>query len=131
MTGARRAYVLCSPSVHCRQQLGSDLLMLGPTADLDGNLSEIAFVSSGRPADEAFYQRYVQGDLHVSAPNLLATVTYDVSRLVLGALLSGMDIAQAQHEGINGNIQFEAGYWRDAPLNSFRYDGERLVMLPD
>lgn len=114
-----------------QEQLDSDLLMLGPAADLDGSLNEIVFVSSGRLADEAFYQRYMQSDLHVPAPNLLATITYDVSRLVLGALASGIEIAQAQHEGINGTIRFEAGYWRDAPLNSFRYDGDQLVMLPD
>ncbi len=114
-----------------QEQLDSDLLMLGPAADLDGDLNEIIFVSSGRRADEVFYQRYRQSDLHVPAPNLLATITYDVSRLVIGAMASGTEIAQAQHEGINGIIRFEAGYWRDAPLNSFRYNGGRLVMLPD
>lgn len=116
------------PSI-VQQQLDSDLLILG--GDLDDNLDEIVLVSSGSLADEAFYQRYTQDDLHAPAPNLLATVVYDVSRLALEALMSGGDIAQARHEGINGTIEFEDGYWRDAPLHSFRYDGGRLVMLSD
>lgn len=114
-----------------QEQLDSDLLMLGQAADLDDSLNEIVFVSSGRLADDAFHQRYTQSDLHAPAPNPLATITYDVSRLALEALASGTEIAQAQHEGINGAIRFEAGYWRDAPLNSFRYEGGRFVMLSD
>ena len=98
---------------------------------MDGDVNEIVFVSSGSLADEAFYQRYTQGDLHTPAPNLLATVVYDVSRLAIETLMSGVDIAQARHEGINGTIQFVDGYWQDAPRHSFRYEGGRLVMLPD
>ncbi len=116
------------PSI-AQQRLDSDLLILG--GDLDDNLNEIVLVSSGSLADEAFYQRYTQDDLHAPVPNLLAAVVYDVSRLTLAALMSGADIAQARHEGINGTIEFEDGYWRDAPLHSFRYDGGRLVMLSD
>lgn len=118
------------PSI-AQEQLDSDLLMLGGAADWDGDVNEIVFVSGGSLADEAFHQRYTQGDLHTPAPNLLATVVYDVSRLAIEALTSGVDIAQARHEGINGTIQFVAGYWQDAPRHSFRYEDGRLVMLPD
>jgi len=118
------------PSI-ARQRLASDLLLLAPVSDSPGNSENIVFVSSGRLADDAFRQRYAPDDLHAPAPNLLATVTYDMGRLVLAALASGTEIAQAQHAGINGNIQFEDGYWQDAPLNSFRYDGDQLVSVPD
>ncbi len=118
------------PSI-ARQRLASDLLLLAPVSDSPGNPENLVVVSSGSLADNAFRQRYAQGDLHAPAPNLLATVTYDMGRLVLAALASGTKIAQAQHEGINGNIQFEDGYWQDAPLNSFRYDGDQLVSVSD
>lgn len=112
------------PSI-AQQRLDSDLRLLGPGP------YETALVSSGRPADADFQRRYMQSDLHAPAPNLLATVIYDMGRLALGALESAMSIDHAQHEGLNGTIQFVDGYWQDAPRRVFRYDGERLVMLSD
>ena len=112
------------PSI-ARQRLDSDLRLLGPGP------YETDLVSSGRPADADFQRRYMQSDVHAPAPNLLATVIYDMGRLVLGALESAVSIAHAQHEGLNGTIQFAGGYWQDAPRRVFRYGGEGLVMLPD
>ncbi len=112
------------PSI-ARERLDSDLHLLGPGGD------ERAVVSSGRLADEDFQRRYREVDVHAPTPNLLATVTYDMGRLVLGALESAVSIGQAQYEGINGRIRFVGGYWPDAPRHVFRYEGEGLVMLSD
>ena len=108
-----------------RARLDSDLRLLVMGA------YETDLVSSGRLADADFQRRYMEVDLHAPAPNLLATVTYDMGRLILGALESAVSMDQAQHEGINGRIRFVDGYWQDAPRHVFRYEGEGLVMLDD
>ena len=108
-----------------------DFLMLGQARVLSSDPASIRFESSGSLPDDAFRERYLNSALYAPAPNLLATLTYDIMRLSLTALALDTPITATQYHGINGQIRFEDGYWADAPLNNYRYDGEQLVRVSD
>ena len=105
-----------------------DLLMLSQTLDLRDDWESLRFESSGSLPDATFRGRYVNSALYAPPPNLLATLTYDIGRLALAALKSGEAFAASSHQGIAGSIRFEDGYWVDAPVNRYRYQGEKLVL---
>ena len=107
-----------------------DLVSLDQGQGLAIEGTPISFESSGSPPDAAFHERYLNSALYVPEPNLLATLTYDITMLALAALADGITIGAAEYRGLNGRIHFEAGYWAQAPLNRFRYDGEELVLEP-
>lgn len=115
-----------SPKLAKERQSG-DLLMLAQTRVLSGDPASLVFESSGSPPDAAFSERYLKSALYAPPPNLLATLTYDITRLALAGLAEGKSISATEYHGLNGLIRFEEGYWADAPLNLFRYEGERLV----
>lgn len=102
--------------------------MLAQTRALADDPAELRFYSSGSLPDEAFRQRYLNSGLYAPAPNLLATLTYDIGRLALSAIINGTAISATEHLGLTGRIRFEDGYWADAPRNRFRYDGDRLII---
>lgn len=104
----------------------SDLYGLEQASVLhEGISSEI--VSSGSLPDANFRERYITSDLYVPEPNLLATLTYDITRLILTSLQTDTPLAKMQYTGINGEIQFVDGYWQQAPIHRYRYEGEILV----
>ncbi len=105
-----------------------DLDMLAQTYALADDPAKLRFYSSGSLPDEAFRQRYLNSALYAPAPNPLATLTYDIGRLALSAIINGTAISATEHHGLTGRIRFEAGYWADAPRNRFRYEGDRLII---
>lgn len=105
-----------------------DLFMLAQSRARADAPATIRFVSSGAPPDEAFRQRYLNSALYAPAPNLLATLTYDIARLTLAAIANGRAISATEYHGLTGRIRFEGGYWADAPRNRFRYEGDRLIL---
>lgn len=114
-------------------QAGSadDLLMLEQTHALRDDLDGLVFHSSGSPPNDPFRQRYLASALYVPQPNLLATLVYDIAGLVFAALDRQRPISQSAHEGINGQIRFQDGYWQGAPSHSYRYvDGEIVLSAP-
>ncbi len=103
------------------QTVGGDLYMLEQMADIHTNQNNLIVLSSSiKPSDE-FYQRYIDSDLYVPEPNLLATLTYDVTGLILKAIANQNTPADVSYEGINGNISFSDGYWSNAPIYRYRY----------
>lgn len=102
--------------------VGGDQYMLEQIPDLYENLENLTIISSALLPDEDFYERYINSDLYVPEPNLLATLTYDVAGLVITALQNNQAIADITYEGINGDFSFTEGYWSNAPLNRYQFD---------
>ena len=117
-----------SDSKLAKSRGSGDLDMLAQTRALAEDPDKLRFYSSGSLPDEAFRQRYLNSALYAPAPNLLATLTYDIARLALSAIASGSAINATEYHGLTGRIRFEEGYWADAPRNRFRYEGERLML---
>ena len=104
---------LYAASAKLAAQRGSgDLLMLEQARELREDLADLKFFSSGSIADEDFRQRFRNSNQAGPAPNLLATLTYDIARLAFAALEADVKIADAAYRGINGEIRFEDGYWK-------------------
>ena len=93
--------------------------------------SETNFISNGALADEEFSARFLESDRHAPAPNWLATLTYDLSRMTLLALDDGSDLRRLTYQGINGEIRFAAGHWQDAPIHRYRIDADELILVDD
>ncbi len=90
------------------------------------------FTSNGSLADAQFSARYVGSGQHIPVPNWLATLTYDLTRLVLSAIAAGGEVSDldfAGLTGINGEISFAGGYWQDAPVHRYRFQGGELAPL--
>ena len=105
-----------------------DLDMLAQTRVRADDPAKLRFYSSGSLPHEAFRQRYLNSALYAPAPNLLATLTYDIARLALSAIANGRAISETEYHGLTGSIRFEQGYWADAPRNRFRYEGDRFII---
>jgi len=112
---------LSSPAV------GGDLYMLEQVVDIHPELDNLTIISSGTVPDEGFYTRYVESDLYVPDPNLLATLTYDATGFILSALTTDTAITSASYDGINGTINFTDGYWSDAPINRYKYSDDEII----
>ena len=119
-----------NPNLAKSRQSG-DLLMLIQARDIQEDLDDISFVSSGALPDANFSERYVKSALYAPPPNLLATLTYDIAHLALAALANRDAFSTTAYGGINGRIRFDDGYWVDAPINRYQYDGDELVLASD
>ena len=108
---------------------GGDFHALGQALVLADDSESMHFESSGALPDDAFRERYLSSALYAPAPNLLATLTYDITRLALTALADDKLVVATEYHGLNGLIRFESGYWVDAPLITYRYEGDRLVRV--
>lgn len=111
--------------------IGNDLFILEQVPDLYADLSQLDIISSGTLPDSAFTERYINSDLYVPDPNLLATLTVDVGRLVVEAIRTNTPIPEASYSGLNGEIHFIDGYWQEAPLHYYRYEDGALVARTD
>ena len=106
-----------------------DLEMLEQARGLAATRST-AYFSSGALPDASFRQRYLESAMYAPAPNWLATLTYDMTRLALTALSQRLPLSAAHYAGINGEIQFEAGYWLGAPVHGYQVADGQLLQLP-
>lgn len=115
-------------AVLAAERQNGDLLMLAPARDSREGLS---FFSSGSIADSDYRERYRESNPDAPLPNHLATLTYDLARMALAALEANIEIADAVYRGINGEIRFDDGFWKDAPLNRFRFEDGQLAPAAD
>jgi hypothetical protein len=106
---------------------GGDVFALEGFAELRGELEDVVVLSSGALPNAAFIERYKGSDPFAPDPGLLATLTYDATTIAISAA-QAVTRADARHwidstqfVGINGTIQFDDGYWLEAPLNRYRY----------
>lgn len=88
---------------------------------LTSEATEQGILSTSLLPDEAFTERYINSDLYVPEPNLLATLTYDIANLIIESITTQVPIAEITYSGINGDIHFEDGYWKDAVVHSYSY----------
>ncbi len=106
---------------------GGDVFALEGFAELRRDLADVVVLSSGSLPSAAFAERYRGSDPFAPDPGLLATLTYDAATVAISAARATTRaeatqwIAAAHVMGINGAIQFEDGYWLEAPLNRYRY----------
>lgn len=107
---------------------GGDVLALKQFPLLNQNTETVTVISSGNLPDASFAARYLESATFTPQPGLLATLTYDATRLILDAITNagngniGAALADIEYKGLNGNIRFQDGYWVDAPMHYFRYD---------
>ncbi len=102
--------------------IGGDILGLSQIQALAPNLSGITFLSSGQLPDALFSERYRASDLFVPEPNHLATLTYDVARLIVQAIRTQTPLSKMTYEGLNNRIMFDENrYWSSAPIWIYRY----------
>jgi hypothetical protein len=116
--------------------VGGDVFALEGLRKLRDSLSNITVLSSASLPDMAFTERYQQSDPFAPEPGLLATLTYDATRIALSAITTGTEtraeinrrIGAISYEGLNGTIQFTDGYWRDAPIYSYSFDAQNRLI---
>ena len=109
--------------------VGSELLALPQVPDLYDDLSAITVISSGSPPPDAFRQRYMASDIFVPEPTITTTLAYDAMTLAIDSLQRAVPVGDLTHEGLNGTIRFEDGYWVDAPINRYAYVSATLDLL--
>ena len=114
-----------------RAGAADDLIIVEALAGLRAVRPDGVLMSSASPADSSFAERFINSDTNAPQPNILASLTYDLTRLVLTALGNNSDISGTSYAGLNGVIRFADGYWQDAPLHQYAFDGEELLVLED
>lgn len=109
---------------------GGEVFALAQFPRLNSHLENITIFSSASLPDTAFAERYRNSGLFVPEPGLLATLTYDATRIALDAAsrenrAAARDaIADIHYTGLNGTIRFENQFWVDAPLHIYRYNAD-------
>ncbi len=141
---ADNVFILSSPDIHTpldpvtaqieTPYAGGDVWMLEGARRLRGSLDGITVVTSGTLPDANFAERYAAGNPFAPDPNLLATLTYDATAVLIDAAKTGERVAawrylgEGQHDGPNEVIAFEDdGYWIDAPINRYRFENGNWV----
>jgi substrate-binding family protein len=114
---------------------GGDVFALVQFPKLRGSTDGITVLSSGSLPDDTFQQRYAQSDQFAPPPGLLATLTYDATRILWQSVSdtradTSQRIASTNYSGINRTIRFENGYWADAPLYEYRYRADGTLFKP-
>ena len=112
-----------------RAGAADDLLIVEALAGLRSDTPGGILMSSASPAVSSFAERFINSDKNAPPPNILASLTYDLTRLSLTALDNNSDIAGTSYAGLNGVIRFADGFWQDAPLHRYVFDGEELLVL--
>ena len=99
--------------------VGSEVFDLEQFRVLRDDFDNIEILSSSTYPSEEFHHAYINSGLFVPEPNLLATLVYDATHLAIEALQTETPIQEIQFVGLNGEIQFDDGYWVNAPLNRY------------
>lgn len=115
---------------------GGALFGIKAYAALSQDTSNITILASAAPPSSEFRERLLASDLYVPEPGLLATAAYDAGTLaarVVAEAASRADALEALRsisiEGINGEIRFDNnGYWADAPIYKYQYNGNHLTL---
>ena len=110
---------------------GGDLMMLERVSHVVDDLTRIRVISTGQIADEEFAERYQASDEFVPEPNLLATLTYDVTGLIIELLEGQGDLSDIQYSGITGEIHIVDGVWENVPTYIYQYNSNGdLEIIP-
>jgi hypothetical protein len=109
--------------------VSSEILSLYQVPLLVNEPARLTIYSSASLPDDDFRQRFMSGGLYVPEPNLLATLSYDATGLLIQAILTNTPIRDMNYKGINGAISFENSYWRNAPIYRYQYDETNHLVL--
>lgn len=113
--------------------VGGEVFALTGFAQLRAALDSVTVISSGALPDAAFAERYTGSDPFAPQPGLLATLSYDATRMATLAAQTGSRasarvwLGAAAYAGLNGTIRFADGYWADAPIHRYHYVGGSLT----
>jgi hypothetical protein len=117
--------------------IGGEVFALQGFRHLSDSLEGIEVVSSAALPDAAFSERYLTSDQFAPEPGLLATLAYDAMNIALNAVDGNVTradvrnrLAEMHYEGLNGAIEFEDGFWLNAPINRYHYDDGALLASP-
>lgn len=109
--------------------VGGVIFALEQYTKLTSTLDGVQIVSSGSLPDDTFRERYLNSDLYVPEPDLLATLTYDATGLAITSVREGVPLDALRYDSINGTIAFENGYWANAPIHIYQYDRNGRLAL--
>ncbi len=131
------AYEITAAAQLDRPIIGGDILALKQFPLLSQDTQTVTVVSSGDLPDVDFVTRYLESAAFTPQPGLLATLTYDATRMTLEAISSaengnvGAALTTMDYQGLNGGIHFENSYWADAPIHYFEYDADGNLLAID
>jgi ABC-type branched-subunit amino acid transport system substrate-binding protein len=117
--------------------IGGEMFGLMQFPKLRDDLTGITAASSGALPNEDFRERYLNSAEFAPEPGLLATLTYDATSMALQTIHNqsrmavGQALAQDSYSGLNGVIQFEGGYWTNAPTHYYAYDENNSLIAVD
>ena len=74
-------------------EAADDLIIAEALAGLRSDTTDGVLMSSASPADSSFAERFINSERNAPQPNILASLTYDLTRLALTALGNNSDIA--------------------------------------
>lgn len=111
--------------------IGGEILSLYQTPLLFEYSDIINVYSSSSLPDDDFRARYLASAEFVPEPNLLTTLTYDATQIVVQAIQTNTPISDIEYEGINGLFDFQGGYWSNAPIRLYEYENSTLVEIFD
>lgn len=116
---------------------GSDILALEGFRALRSDFHGITLLSTGTLPSESFRDRILASDPFAVAPNLLATSVYDAVNLALIAIADTFANREAvaarlthiDYQGMNGHIQFQDGFWSNAPIHAYTFSADGQLTL--
>jgi ABC-type branched-subunit amino acid transport system substrate-binding protein len=119
--------------------IGGELFALAQVPKLYSVPEVFRIVSSGSLPGTAFRESYVNSDPFAPEPGLLASLTYDATRMALlvaqGSSVSRNEVQRAladmRYEGLNGKINFEDRYWVDAPIRYYQFNSAGQLIPGD
>lgn len=107
-----------------------DDLLIARRLMVVGTAAPEFFTSNGALAEAQFAARYRDSGQHAHEANWLASLTYDLTRLVLASIAEGKPVRDLTIDGIHGELRFDAGYWQGAPVYRYQLDAGGLKLLP-
>jgi ABC-type branched-subunit amino acid transport system substrate-binding protein len=115
--------------------IGGEILALAQFPRLREDLTGVTIITSAKFPDAAFSTRYIESDLYVDPPGLLAMLGYDATGIAAQVSMgrSREQVRQAlttlDYTGLHGTIRFNRGFWQDAPIYGYQYDRETRTLI--
>lgn len=107
-------------------------------ARLRDDLEGVEIRTSAALPDADFVARYLASGQFVDDPGLLVTLAYDAAGFLATLTADAPSretvlerLKTLEHNGINGRIRFELGFWTDAPDFVYQYRGGVLTRVSD
>lgn len=95
------------------QDTGSHMLATESFRALDPDREGLHIVTSGKLPDATFRQRVLDSDPFAAEPGLLGTLVYEAVQMAAAGI---------PHD------RFDDGYWLDAPINTYEYDENGVLI---